>query len=322
MAKFPLVLNDGVTVRNLKKLQANFDLEKIMAYFANGKLAEWLEDRYFDEKAEAVRKLTQDTPQLPKKLCQILEVPYDEDVVDSLKQMDDIDTIAKRNEHLNILKQHTGDKSVWEHVDDMAFNQEELDVLVKTEVEKIYLYQKEKEPFIIPASVPNKIYVKINEVSVLVRFDDINDLKKIGIALVDLQQATSGVELNTADELKKDEDNLENSKTYYTDDSFESVQNLADYADDPNAWLELGIRYYTGKKLKNESQNYMKARECFERAAGLENAEAMWLLGRMYFWGEGIDSDKKRATYWGKKAAQKGHRDAINFMKNQGYSFL
>lgn len=121
MAKFPLILKDGVKVCNLEDLQENFDLEKIMAYFASGKLAEWLEDRYLEEKAEAIRELTQDTPDLPKRLCEILEVPFAGEVVESLKQMDDVETIAKRNERLIILKQYTDDEKIWEHVDNVAF---------------------------------------------------------------------------------------------------------------------------------------------------------------------------------------------------------
>ena len=41
--------------------------------------------------------------------------------MESLKQMDDVETIAKRNERLIILKQYTDDEKIWEHVDNVAF---------------------------------------------------------------------------------------------------------------------------------------------------------------------------------------------------------
>ena len=50
-----------------------------------------------------------------------LEVPFAGEVVESLKQMDDVETIAKRNERLIILKQYTDDEKIWEHVDNVAF---------------------------------------------------------------------------------------------------------------------------------------------------------------------------------------------------------
>ena len=43
--KFALEMKDGIQVRNLEDLRDNFDLEKTVGYFLDGKLITWLNDR-------------------------------------------------------------------------------------------------------------------------------------------------------------------------------------------------------------------------------------------------------------------------------------
>ena len=74
--RFPLKMKNGVEVRTLDELKENFDLESVLGYFIDGKLATWLADRYYDEKAEAVSALSAEMPDLNAKLCEILEVEY------------------------------------------------------------------------------------------------------------------------------------------------------------------------------------------------------------------------------------------------------
>ena len=74
--KFALKMKNGVGVRKLQELRENFDLEQITAYFLNGKLETWLEDRYYDEELEQIRKLNKEDSELQKKLCQIFGVEY------------------------------------------------------------------------------------------------------------------------------------------------------------------------------------------------------------------------------------------------------
>lgn len=46
--KKPLEVANGVQARTLKELQENFDLEKIVGYYYDGKLLTWLTERYYD----------------------------------------------------------------------------------------------------------------------------------------------------------------------------------------------------------------------------------------------------------------------------------
>ena len=67
--KFALKLKDGADIRTLESLQEHFDLEKVTAYFLNGKLLEWLEDRYYDEEADKIRSLNKDAGDFNQQLC-------------------------------------------------------------------------------------------------------------------------------------------------------------------------------------------------------------------------------------------------------------
>ena len=62
--RFPLKMKNGAEVHTLDELKENFDLESVLVYFTDGKLATWLADRYYDEKAEAVSALSADSPEL------------------------------------------------------------------------------------------------------------------------------------------------------------------------------------------------------------------------------------------------------------------
>ena len=52
--KFPLEMANGVQARTLNDLKENFDIEKVTGYFLDGKLQTWLEDRYYEDEAEAI----------------------------------------------------------------------------------------------------------------------------------------------------------------------------------------------------------------------------------------------------------------------------
>lgn len=95
--KFALKLKDRADVRTLEALQEHFDLEKVTAYFLDGKLLEWLEDRYYDEEAEKIRALDKDAKDFHQQLCNALGVPYegeDEIDIEALERLNDIVNIG------------------------------------------------------------------------------------------------------------------------------------------------------------------------------------------------------------------------------------
>ena len=64
--KFALELKDGEEVRSMDELREHFDLEKVIGYFQDGKLIEWLEDRFFEDEAEEIKKLSENDPDFGK----------------------------------------------------------------------------------------------------------------------------------------------------------------------------------------------------------------------------------------------------------------
>lgn len=149
--KFALKMKNGVGVRKLQELRENFDLEQITAYFLNGKLETWLEDRYYDEELEQIRKLNKEDSELQKKLCQIFGVEY---VAGSLTT----DEIEVRNQNLVRLKEITDDEEILAHADSVAFSQKDLVALLEKGLDTIYLCG---EKFSIPERIKNKTYIGI-----------------------------------------------------------------------------------------------------------------------------------------------------------------
>lgn len=140
--KFPLEVRNGVKARNIFELKENFDIEKIIGYFLDGKLKNWLDARYYEEEAEAIEQLDENDTALAKKLCEIFAVEYEMEEINH-------EEIARRNERLAKLKQFTADIDVISNIDFVAFNQEELADLYDLDVKKIYLCEGK---FVIPKS--------------------------------------------------------------------------------------------------------------------------------------------------------------------------
>lgn len=167
-------MKNGAEVRTLDELKENFDLESVLGYFTDGKLATWLADRYYDEKAEAVSALSADTPELNAKLCEILEVEYQGDNDDT-----DIEYIQRRNEKYKVLSAFTDNKSILNNIDIVAMDQDELYDILDESPEKVYLYG---DKFEIPFGRKNVQYIGINKPIVIIDKNKYaNDFEEAGI---------------------------------------------------------------------------------------------------------------------------------------------
>ena len=151
--KFALEMKDGAKVRNsLEELRENFDLEKAVGYFLSGKLTEWLEDRYYEDEAEALDAIDKDAPDLRARLCEALgvECADDEDL--------DVGALERLNEKKAILRQKTSDEAIIANADKTALTQEDLADLLDMDEPVIYLCG---DSFNIPARVKNKKYIGV-----------------------------------------------------------------------------------------------------------------------------------------------------------------
>ncbi len=176
--KLPLEMANGVLVRTLDELKENWDLEKVLNYYLNGKLQTWLTDRYYTELAEEVSALNgiNDNTELQKKLCNIFGIEAEDDLVD-------MEAVAERSRRLEILRQYTADDAVLKNVDTVAFNQEELADLLDEDEPVIYLCDNK---FSVPLSVTGKKYIGLGDVEIQVNSKDFVDFTKLGIELVNV----------------------------------------------------------------------------------------------------------------------------------------
>ena len=143
--KFLLELEGGAQVATMEELRHNFDLEKIFDYLEDGRLEKWLRDRFYAAEADAIKTLDLDDEETPEKLCDILGVDYE-------KYADLAEEIFWRRERLEHLIEITDDEEILQHVDDVAFDQEDLeDILSSDEIpEVIYLCD---EHFTFPSGI-------------------------------------------------------------------------------------------------------------------------------------------------------------------------
>lgn len=80
-------------------------------------------------------------------------------------------------------------------------------------------------------------------------------------------------------------------------------------AGDVSAQLSLGAMYYRGESVP---QNYKKAFYWFTKAAEQGNSRGQSSLGAMYHKGTGVPRNYEKAVYWYNKAAEQGQADAQN----------
>lgn len=176
--RFPLEMDNGVEVRSIEELGEHFSLEKVLEYFANGKLLTWLKDRYLDDKADAISELEQDDSELPKKICQIFDVVYDE-TLDI-----DMEKVAERKRKTELLEKYTSDERFFDVVDSIAFEQDDLYDLLDEDAETIYLCG---ERFSIPLSKKNVRYIGVNNPTVVIHAKELIDFEKDGISFEDVK---------------------------------------------------------------------------------------------------------------------------------------
>ncbi len=131
--KFALEMANGVQVRTIEELRDNFDQGKAMEYFVNGKLVEWLEDRYYDEEAEAISEIEENAPDAAVKICKALGVEYEDDGIELEDAINVAEKIAK-------LKKVTNDDAILKNAAYTAFDQEDLADLIDAGTKTIYLY--------------------------------------------------------------------------------------------------------------------------------------------------------------------------------------
>ena len=176
--KFPLELRDGYLARsNIEEVRAHFDLEKIIAQFHNGRLKIWLEDHYLSEMAEQVAALDGDAPDFAAQLCTILGVEgVATDTVDSY-------AIRERERKLQKLRQCTSNERYLNMVEYAAFDQKDLNDVLKNNPTEILLCDGE---FHIPLVAKQRTYYGIGKAVAVIDSGKPVDFEKLRIRFVDV----------------------------------------------------------------------------------------------------------------------------------------
>lgn len=175
--KFPLEMANGIQVRSLEELKGNFDLERVISYYINGKLLIWLKDRYYDDEAAKISQIDSKDEDLKKKICDIFCVK-DADLQDI-----DLDEIEERSKRISEVKKYTDHEEIIKNINSVAFNQKELIDLLDKGINLIYLCDNE---FTIPLNKENITYIGINNPIVVINSETLVDFSKKNILLKEI----------------------------------------------------------------------------------------------------------------------------------------
>lgn len=298
--KFPLKLKDDFPVRSLEELRQHFDLCKIIGYFIDGRLLTWLQSRSYNAQAEMVKTLDKNDDHLAPKLCQIFQFDYD----DNIKL--DMSSIAEKNNRLTILRQYTSDQKILSQVEQIAFNQDDLNFLIyEAKVNEIYLCNNS---FVIPCNVENKHYTGIGKVEVFIKSHQIIDFVSLGIIFNNIQFDREYATL------LEDPDYQAALKARREHDYVTAVISFQKAADKGivDAFHRLGFFYYNGLGVtKDES----KAIDYFQRAAENGHIKAIFNLIYCYTHGKGVQQNWGKVIEYYKMAANLGNIAARKWLE-------
>ena len=207
--KFPMIFKGGIQINTMSDLRKHFDFKKIMNYFQSKKLAAWLEDRFYSDEADAINKLRQNDRSVPRKICNILGVDYDK----YYEELDDPETVAWRAKRREHLKKFTDDPEIIKKIDNVAFDQDDLEDILREEPvpERIYLCNNF---FRFPSGILRKeyiAYVGIGEVTIKFETKNPVDISKLEISFenINFTEEEPDEELEEDIEAEDDEEFIE-----------------------------------------------------------------------------------------------------------------
>ena len=176
--RFPLEMEDGIEVRDLEGLKENFSLERVLFYFADGKLETWLRDRYLDDLADAVSGLDKEDAGLNRKICDIFEVE------DEKANEADIEKTMERKRKMDLLEEFTDEEKYFGVIDQIAFDQDDLYDLLDEGETVIYLCGNK---FPVPLGKKGICYIGVNNPTVVISSKEKVNFDEKGISFKDVQ---------------------------------------------------------------------------------------------------------------------------------------
>ena len=320
--KFPLEMRDGVQARNIDELREFFDIEKVLEYLIDGKLLTWLQDRYYMKEAENISKLDTYSSDVKERLCEILGVEMKVEAENV-----DVEEIERRKERLLKLKKYTDDEDIWNKVDYVAFDQEDLADLLDDECPEIYLCDGK---FCIPVSECNKKYIGIHNPVVAFSGDVSTSIlreNKIELLYVEYEDDIINPALSlfyefkwseAVNELKSAAEKGDVESIYALEEIYRrGGDGISSDLEELNHWIKRGVDL--GDALSKimyalfvESDKEEKKTICCENRAQIvkmaeNNPMAADLLGIMYINDTDEDKNYVEANKWFEKALNMGY---------------
>ena len=317
-------MKNGAEVRTLDELKANFDIESVLGYFTDGKLATWLADRYYGTEAAKVSELNSDSYDFKVKLCEVLGILYTENP----NEETDLDYINKRNEKKAVLSQLTDEAELLNNIDSVALNQDDLLDCYDMGFSTIYLVGD--TVFSIPVSVTNVTYIGRYGAKAAIRatgdidFNEKNivfkDVSFVGDIIPEIEKKVeqdNSISLSSSNcSLECDGTNFKEILELAKNGNAEAQYEIGKFIfenDDPisaDYWFMKAINggclramYYCASFTKNSHY-----RKYIVSAAENGYVPAQYKLSRWYRLGEhGFNKSNSQSYEWLKKAAENGY---------------
>ena len=175
--RFPLEMDNDVEVRDLESLKIHFSISRVINYLKDGRLITWLRDRYCDDIADKLASIDLGSKSMTQEVCTLFGVEYNQTIQDELEKSD------KRAARINKLREFTKDREFIKHIDNVAFDQTELDDLLDKGLTEIFLCG---EHFSIPMSREGITYTGINRPVVVIDSDHEVDWEEKSVKLRDV----------------------------------------------------------------------------------------------------------------------------------------
>ena len=199
--KFALYLKGDHEVRNnIEEIREYFDYGKMLEYFQDGSLQQWLDDRHYEAESIALSVLAVDEPDFKEKLCYIFRVD-NESVEDDKNIIENAETIKKKG----IIKQYTTDEQVLASIETVATNQDELEQLMGHSITQIYLCGS---VFSIPSKCAGVKYIGIGNVTVKVSQNDILYFEKNDIVFENINIDVQNSDMSSKQEVDVNSDEI------------------------------------------------------------------------------------------------------------------
>lgn len=168
-----LRLENGVVPHTLEDIRQHFDLPRIIEAYKSGELLRWCQERYYENEVEDL------------KIRETLHFESDEELGESLRilfRVEETMPAPTDSKHLQQIQEnlraYTDNPEILNQADRVAFDQEELAVLLSKGTNPIYLCGSK---FTLPASKRGRTYIGVNKPEVELSGGDCFDDSEITV---------------------------------------------------------------------------------------------------------------------------------------------